>query len=195
MLHQQTIEKLHAMQLQALADAFVKQLDNPTMDGLAFAERFGLMVDHLWIWREDKRMKRLLNEAKLKLQACPEDIDYRTPRGIDKPVMVALCTCGWIRKHQNVLITGPTGVGKTYLACALANQACRDGIRVLYSRAPRLYHDLGLSRADGTYTTAMRRLARAQLLLIDLCEALSNVKKAPQSGQLAGVRAFASPHY
>lgn len=167
MLHQHTIEKLHAMQLSAMADAFVEQLDNPAMDDLSFPERFGLLVDRLFSWREDKRMQRLLKGAKLKLQACPEDIDYRAPRGIDKTVMLALLSCGWIRKHQNVLITGPTGVGKTYLACALANQACREGIRVLYSRAPRLYHDLVLSRADGSYATLMSRLARTQLLLID----------------------------
>jgi DNA replication protein DnaC len=167
MLHQQTLEKLHAMQLGVMADAFLEQMDNPTMDELAFPERFGLLVDRLFSWREDKRMQRLLKGARLKLQACPEDIDYRTPRGIDKTVVLALINCGWIRKHQNVLITGPTGVGKTYLACALANQACRDGIRVLYSRAPRLYHDLLISRADGTYATVMSRLARIQLLVID----------------------------
>lgn len=167
MLVQPTIEKLHAMQLGALAEAFREQLDNPAMDELSFAERFGLMVDRLWIWREDKRMKRLLKNAKLKLQACPEDIDYRTPRGMDKSVLLALLDCGWIRRHQNVLITGPTGVGKTYIACALAHKACREGISVTYIRAPRLYHDLAISKADGSYAKLMGRLARSRLLLID----------------------------
>jgi DNA replication protein DnaC len=167
MLDQQTIEKLHAMQLGALADAFKEQLDNPAMDDLTFAERFGLLVDRLWIWREEKRMKRLLKNAKLKLQACPEDIDYRTPRGIDKSVLLNLMNCGWIRKHQNVLITGPTGVGKTYIACALAQKACREGITVSYIRAPRLYHDLAISKADGSYSRLMARLARTRLVLID----------------------------
>jgi DNA replication protein DnaC len=167
MLDQQTIEKLHAMQLGALADAFKEQLDNPAMDDLTFAERFGLLVDRLWIWREEKRMKRLLKNAKLKLQACPEDIDYRTPRGIDKSVLLSLMNCGWIRKHQNVLIIGPTGVGKTYIACALAQKACREGITVSYIRAPRLYHDLAISKADGSYSRLMGRLARTRLVLID----------------------------
>jgi DNA replication protein DnaC len=167
MLAQQTIEKLHGMQLGAMADAFQEQLDNPAMDELTFAERFGLLVDRLWIWREDKRMKRLLKNAKLKLQACPEDIDYRAPRGIDKSVLLALINCGWIRKHQNVLITGPTGVGKTYIACALAQKACREGITVTYVRAPRLYHDLAIARADGSYSRLMGRLGRTRLVLID----------------------------
>ncbi len=167
MLVQPTIEKLHAMQLGALAQAFKEQLDEPAMDELTFAERFGLMVDRLWIWREEKRMKRLLKNAKLKLQACPEEVDYRTPRGIDKSVLLALLDCGWIRKHQNVLITGPTGVGKTYIACALAQKACREGISVSYVRAPRLYHDLAISKADGSYAKLMARLARTRLVLID----------------------------
>ena len=118
MLHQQTIEKLHAMQLGALADAFKEQMDNPAMDDLTFAERVGLLVDRLWIWREDKRMKRLLKNAKLKLQACPEDIDYRTPRGIDKSVLLSLMNCGWIRKHQKRADHRPHGCGQdTYRLC------------------------------------------------------------------------------
>jgi DNA replication protein DnaC len=167
MLDQQTIEKLHAMQLSALAQAFRDQLDDPAMEELTFAQRFGILVDRLWIWREDKRMKRLVKNAKLKLQACPEDIDYRAPRGIDKSVLLALVSCGWIRKHQNVLITGPTGVGKTYIACALAHKACREGITVSYIRAPRLYHDLAIAKADGSYSRLMGRLARTRLVLID----------------------------
>ena len=167
MFDQQTIEKLHAMQLGAMAQAFKEQMDEPAMNDLSFAERFGLLVDRLWIWREEKRMNRLLKNAKLKLQACPEDIDYRTPRGIDKSVLLALVNCGWIRKHQNVLITGPTGVGKTYIACALAQKACREGVTVSYLRAPRLYHDLAISKADGSYSQLMGRLARTRLVLID----------------------------
>ncbi len=167
MLVQPTMEKLYAMQLDALAQAFKQQLDDPAMDELGFAERFGILVDRLWIWQEEKRMKRLLKNAKLKLQACAEDIDYRTPRGIDKSVLLALFDCGWIRRHQNVLITGPTGVGKTYISCALAQKACREGITVSYIRAPRLYHDLAISKADGSYAKLMGRLARTRLLLID----------------------------
>ncbi len=157
MLVQPTMEKPYAVQLDALAQAFKQQLDDPAMDDLGFAERFGILVDRLWIWREEKRMKRLLKNAKLKIQACAEDIDYRTPRGIDKSVLLALFDCGWIRRHQNVLITGPTGVGKTYIACALAQKACREGITVSYIQAPRLYH----------YAKLMGRLARTRLLLID----------------------------
>ncbi|NIS72359.1 MAG: ATP-binding protein [Proteobacteria bacterium] len=167
MLSEQTIEKLYTMKLQAMAEAFREQLANPEMEELSFPERFGLVVDRQWSWREERRMQRLLQNAKLKSQACVEDIDYKSPRGIDKSTMMHLITCQWIRDHHNVIITGPTGVGKTYLACALAHKACREGLSTLYIRAPRLFYDLALFRADGTYGKWMNKLTKTNLLVID----------------------------
>ena len=125
MLNEQTIEKLNAMRLNGMAEAFAEQLQQPGIAELSFEERFGLLVDRQWIFKEDRRMKRLLQTAKLRVAACIEDIDYKTPRGIDKSVILRLASCDWIRQAQNVIIAGPTGVGKTYLACALANSRGR----------------------------------------------------------------------
>jgi len=167
MLNEQTIEKLYAMKLFAMADAFKQQIGSPQMEELSFPERFGLLVDRQWCWKEEKRMQRLLKNAKLKIQACVEDIDYRSPRGIDKSTMMHLMSCQWIRGYHNVLITGPTGVGKTFLACALAHKACREGFSALYIRAPKLHYHLALSRADGTYPKWMNTLTKVNLLVID----------------------------
>lgn len=167
MLNEQSLEKLYAMRLTGMADAFAEQLQQPSFNELSFEERFGLMVDRQWIWREDRRMKRLLGNAKLRIDACLEDIDYKTPRGIDKSVILRLASCDWIKQAQNVLIVGPTGVGKTYLACALANRACRSGVSAFYVRAPRLFHDVALARADGSYPKLMNKLSKAKVLVID----------------------------
>ena len=167
MLTEQTLEKLYSMQLNAMADAFKDQLNQPSMDDLSFEERFSLLVDHLWSWKEDRRMGRLLSNAKLKLNACIEDIDFKTPRGIDKSVILSLSCCDWIKGAQNIIITGPTGVGKTYLACALANKACRMGHTSLYVRAPKLFYNIALSKADGTYANLMNKLTKTKVLLID----------------------------
>ncbi len=122
------------------------------MTGLAFDERFGLLVDAEWIDRQNKRLARNLREAKLRLSdACIEGIDYPARRKLDKAVIRGLSSCAWIHEHHNVVITGPTGVGKTYIACALAQQACRKGYRVLYRRVPRIFDEILLARADGTY--------------------------------------------
>ena len=167
MLNQQTTEKLYAMKLNAMAEAFTEQMNSPEFSELAFAERFGLLVDRQWTWKEDRRMKRLLKNAKLKINACGEDIDYKTPRGLDRSVMMNLISCNWIRKQQNVIITGATGVGKTFIACALANKACREGFSALYARAPRFYYDLAIAKADGSYPKLFSRLAKTQLLVLD----------------------------
>jgi DNA replication protein DnaC len=167
MLIEQTLEKLYTMKLNGMADALKSQISQSGMDDLSFEERFSLLVDNLWTWKEDKRMGRLLANAKLKLNACIEDIDFKSPRGMDKPVILGLSSCHWIKEAQNVIITGPTGVGKTYLACALANRACRMGYSAYYVRAPRLFHEMAVSKADGTYGRFMNKLAGTSLVLID----------------------------
>jgi DNA replication protein DnaC len=167
MLNQQTIEKLHAMKLICMAEAFNEQLTQPDLDRLSFEERFGIIVDRQWTWKENYRMQRYLKQAKLKIVACVEDIDYKTPRGIDQSVMMSLISCDWIRQHQNIIITGPTGAGKTFLACALANKACREGYRTFYIRSPKLYYELAVSRGDGSYGNLINKLARTQILVID----------------------------
>jgi len=167
MLNEQTLDKLYLMKLLAMAEGFKEQLQQPSSHDLSFDERFGMLVDRQWIWKENKRLKQLLKEAKLKLQASVEDIDYKTPRGIEKSVMMNLISCNWIRNHQNLLISGPTGVGKTFLACAVAQKACREGFRTLYLRSPQFFYQIALARADGSYGTLMKRLSKAHLLVLD----------------------------
>lgn len=143
MLMQQTLETLRRMRLVAMADAFLAQAQQPDMHGLSFEERFGLLVDQEWTHRQNRRMARFLKNAKLRLPACPEDIDYQQPRGLDRSVLRSLTSCDWIRMRQNVLITGPTGVGKTFLACALANAACRQGYSARYLSGASAPHRTG----------------------------------------------------
>lgn len=167
MLNQQTLEKLHIMKLIGMAEAFQEQSAQPDMDRLSFEERFGLIVDRQWTWKEDCRMQRYLKNAKLKLNACVEDMDYKAARGIDQSVMMKLIACDWIRKHQNILITGPTGAGKTFIACALANKACREGYRSFYIRSPKFSYQMSLARGDGSYGSIINKLSRAHVLVID----------------------------
>jgi len=166
-LNQQTIEKLYAMNLNGMAEAFQQQLQQPDMNELCFEDRFALLVDRQWTFKEDRRMKRLLSNAKLKINGCIEDIDYKTPRGLDKSVILRLADCHWILNAQNVIITGATGVGKTYLACALANRACRMGYSAFYIRIPRLFQELAIARADGSYPKIIKKLTKAKILILD----------------------------
>jgi DNA replication protein DnaC len=167
MLNQQTIQKLHIMKLTGMAEAFQEQSDQPDMDRFSFEERFGLIVDRQWTWKEDCRLQRYLKNAKLKLNACVEDIDYKSSRGIDQSVIMKLIACDWIRKHQNIIITGPTGAGKTFIACALANKACREGYRSFYIRSPRFSYQMALARGDGSYGKIITKLSKAHVLVID----------------------------
>jgi len=167
MLTEQTIDKLYSMKLTGMAESFKEQLQQPSPNPLSFEERFGLLVDRQWTWKEEGRIKRLLQEAKLKINACVEDIDYKSPRGIDRSVIMSLSSCDWIKKHHNVIITGPTGAGKTFLACAFANKACRDGYRTFSIRAPKFYYQVALAKADGSYTKLMKKFLKTHLLLID----------------------------
>jgi DNA replication protein DnaC len=167
MLNQQTIEKLAALKLNGMAENFTLQLQQPKMNDLSFEDRFAMIVDAQWDWKENSRMKRYLRDAKLKLQACVEDIDYKTQRGIDQSVMMRLIAGDWIKSFQNIIITGPTGVGKTFLACALANRACRNGFHSLYLRSPGFYYQMALSRGDGSYGKIMNKLSKTSVLIID----------------------------
>jgi len=168
MLNEPTLEKLKALGLGAMAAAWLEQQKQPDIAQLSFDERFGLLLDAEWLDRENRRLTRRLQEAKLKLgQACVEDIDYPARRELDKAIVRQLSTCRWVEEHQNVIITGATGTGKTYLACALAQQACRKGYRSLYRRASRLFQELALARADGTYPRVLARIARIDVLVID----------------------------
>jgi DNA replication protein DnaC len=167
MLNEQTFDKLYAMKLIGMSEGFKEQLEQSSFRDLSFEERLAMLVDRQWIWKENKRLKRLLQDAKLKLQASLEDIDYRTPRGIEKSVILSLTSCQWIRSHQNLLISGPTGGGKTFLACAFAQKACREGFRSLYLRSPQFFYQIALARADGSYGTLMKRLSKTHLLVLD----------------------------
>lgn len=167
MLNEQTFEKLYAMKLVGMADALKDQMGRTEMDDLAFEERFGMLVDAQALFRENKRMKRLLENAKLKVSASMEDVDYRTSRGLDKSVFLKLGTCEWVRSHRNVIVVGPTGVGKTYLACALAHKACREGMSSFYIRTSKLYYMLAMARADGSYARVLARLVKTSVLILD----------------------------
>lgn len=168
MLIEQTFEQLQHMKLHGLIHALQEQLDQRDSYGqLDFEERLGMLVDREYRDRENRRLTRRLQQAKLREKACVEDIDYRHPRGLDKSVLRRLSQPEWIAKHQNVIITGPTGVGKTYISCALADKACRHGMSALYRRMPRLLQELVVARADGSYAKLLARMAKTDLLLID----------------------------
>jgi len=163
----QSLEKLSQMRLHAMADAIRQQLEQPSVQELSFEERIAMIVDREWLFRENRRLTRRLKAARLKQHAAVEDIDFRQPRGLDKSVMLTLSNCQWIRNHQNVIITGPTGIGKSYLAEALAQKACREGFTALYYRSSRIFRDLAIARGDGNYSKLLIRLAKTDLLVVD----------------------------
>ncbi len=168
MLTAPTLEQLQALKLTAMAAAWTAQQQAAEMTALAFDERFGLLVDAEWLARENKRLTRALAEAKLKLpQACIEAVDYPARRELEKAVVRQLATCRWVHEHQNVIIVGATGVGKSFLACALAQQACRKGYRARYWRLSRLFHACSLARADGSYVRLLAQCARVDVLVLD----------------------------
>jgi DNA replication protein DnaC len=167
MLNHPTLDKLEALRFNGLVKALTEQMSVPDIDDLSFEERLGLLVDREMTEREDRRLKTRLRQAKLRQSACVEDIDYRHPRGLDKSLILDLAGCQWIKRHLNIMITGPTGVGKTWIACALAQKACREGYRALYLRLPKLLQELPIAKGDGTYINLLTRLAKIDVLILD----------------------------
>jgi DNA replication protein DnaC len=165
--NEQTIEKLYDLKLGAMAEAFREMLARPDHEGLSFAERLGFLVDREWLRREENRLARRLKAAQLKVRASVEEVDFRVSRGLERDVFLDLVGGGYLRAHHNVIITGATGLGKTYLACALADRACRDGFSASYYRLPRLGFRLALARADGSYLKILAGLAKVDLLILD----------------------------
>ena len=167
MLHHPTLDKLSALRLSGMHQALQEQQALPDIDTLSFEERLGLLIDREIAERENRRLQTRLLQARLKHSACLEDLDTRTPRGLDKGLITQLATGQWIREGLNLLILGPTGVGKTWIACALAQQACRQGLTTRYLRVPRLFEDLRLAHTDGGYPKLMASLAKTDLLVLD----------------------------
>ncbi len=168
MLTEPIKEKLYEMRLAAMAGAWLEQQQNPKSSELSFDERFGLIVDAEHQARDNRRLARLLKNAQLRLpSACVEDFDASQPRGLDKPTARQLGACGWVPDHLNVLISGATGVGKSYLACALGHAACRRGFKSVYRRVPRLFEELSLAKAEGAYPKQLAKLAKFDVLVLD----------------------------
>jgi DNA replication protein DnaC len=167
MTREQTFDKLYRMKLHGMAKALEEQLRHPDLDGLAFEERVAMLVDAQWIWRENQSLKTRLGNAKLKQRASFEDINYRHPRQLDRSVMRSLAGCDWVRERHNVVITGPSGIGKTFLCCALLEKACREGFSALYLSAEKFFRSLAVAYADGSFDRLLSRLARVDVLAVD----------------------------
>jgi DNA replication protein DnaC len=167
MLTQDTLRKLNEMKLFGMAHGFEDQMASAAAGHLGFEDRFGLLVDQESSYRDNRRLQRLLQAARLRENACMEDIDYRPARGLDRSEIASLALCNWIRHGLNMIVTGPTGGGKTWLACALGNQACRQGLSVLFLRLPLLLEDLAVSHGDGSFRKRLAQLAKVDLLILD----------------------------
>ena len=167
MLHEPTMHRLYAMKLNGMAEAYEEQLQQSQMGELSFEDRFTMLVERQWIWKENRALHTRLRYAGLKLDACIEDIDYRHPRGLKRSTIEHLVTCEWVKYHRNCIITGPTGAGKTFIGCALAHQACREGHRALYFYVPKLFRELAMAHVDGRITKLLKKIAKAAVLVID----------------------------
>jgi DNA replication protein DnaC len=167
MLKHATLEQLQELKLHGMARAFEEQLQMSELEELSFEERLGLLVEREATDRASRRLTARLRRAKLREQAAIEDVDWRARRGLDKRQILTLASCQWVAEHLNVLITGKAGVGKTFLACALAHKACREGYTALYLRVPRLFRDLAIARGDGSYEKLLKRYARMDVLVLD----------------------------
>ena len=167
MLIHPMLDKLQILRFFGMLSAFEEQMKMPDIEKLSFDERFGLLIDREMIDRQNRRFKTRLRKAKLRQNACLEDIDFRHPRGLDKSLMLQLASGQWIKEANNLLIIGPTGVGKTYLACALAHKACQLDYSALYFRLPRLLQQLDIAKGDGRYGKLLKSFAKTNLLVID----------------------------
>jgi DNA replication protein DnaC len=167
LLNHPTLDQLHALGLQGMAKAFVEIEAKSEANDLGHREWLGLLLDREASWRRDKRLIARLRYAKLRQQACVEDVDYRSPRGLDRALFQKLAQGDWIEAHDNLALIGPTGVGKSWLASALGHKACRDNRSVLYHRVPKLFEELALARGDGRHPRILRNLGRADLLILD----------------------------
>ena len=168
MLQQPTLDKLESMRLHGMAHGLREQLKDDASRELSFEDRFALLVDRQMNWRQNEALQARLRRAKLRTTACVEDIDFRATRGLDKALLRSLIQdSAWVLKHENIFVCGPTGVGKSYLACALAHKACRDGYSAFYTRAAALFRDLALARADGSLRNVLQRLGKIDVLVVD----------------------------
>lgn len=167
MLIHPTLDQLRTLRLTGMLKALEEQMQMPDIDSLSFEQRLGLMADREITERQNRHLKTRLRKASLRQSASVEDIDYLHPRGLDKALVAKLQSCDWIKEHHNLIITGPTGTGKTFLACALAHKACREGLSALYVRIPRLLQDLFISKGDGRYGKLLKSISKTDLLLLD----------------------------
>jgi len=167
MLQEQTFEKLYSLKLHGMARALEEQTKQPEISSLSFEERFGMLVDAQWLWRENRALAARLKNAQLKQPASIEDINYRHARQLDRAQFRSLASCQWVQHHLNVLITGPTGIGKTYICCALLEKACREGYTAYYARAPKFFRRLAVAYLDGSFDKLLTKLARTDVLAVD----------------------------
>ena len=167
MLFEQTKEKLIALKLFGMLEELEEQQRQTQAAELSFEDRLGLLVEKQWLWRQNRSLESRLRVARLKSQACLEDIDYRAHRGLTRGVIEQLSNCEWVKHHQAGIVTGPTGVGKTYLACALAQRACREGYGTLYYYAPKLFRELAGAQADGSLTRLLNKIGKTSVLVVD----------------------------
>jgi DNA replication protein DnaC len=168
MLNQQTMDKLYAMRMRGMAEAFTQQQEDPQTRQLGFEERLALLVDRQWNWRQNRVLERRLKEGRLLGQACVEDIDFRAARSLDRQVVRSLIQdSDWVRRHQHIFVIGPTGIGKTFLARAFGQKACRDGFTAYFATAAQLFRELEMARADGSYGKKLRALGQVDALIVD----------------------------
>lgn len=167
MTREQTFDKLYRMKLHGMAAALEEQIKQPDMADLSFEERLAMLVDAQWLWRENRSLTTRLRNARLKQQASMEDINFRHPRQLDRSLIRSLASCDWVREHHNIAMSGPSGIGKTFLCCALLQKACREGFTTLYFRAEKFFRTLAVAYADGSFDKVLSKLARVDVLAID----------------------------
>jgi DNA replication protein DnaC len=167
MLNEPTIEKLQNMKLYGMANGFRAQLETSESHQLSFEERFALLVDQQWLWKQNRALQRRLQLAKLKQKAVIEDVNYQHPRGLDRKLLRTLASSEWVRQKLNILLIGPTGIGKSWIGCALAQKACRDGFSVLHKKTSELFRELAVAHVDGSIGRTLARLAQTDVLLLD----------------------------